>query len=172
MSGAGVARLGRARGLFAVLAAVVGLGAGHFERPVVLLDPMEGKQRPLRPGADVLHVVFFATWCKSCLDELRALAELEAEWSGRGYELVLVAVPSRQTSERLAAFGRSNRPPGTLLFDEAGELTRDFEVDRLPAHFLFGPRGELLLRAASVEEGVAKVVSERLGGRRRGNSGS
>ena len=50
-----------------------------------------------RAEAEVLHLVFFATWCPPCVQELERLADLEERWGNRGYRLVLVAVRNRHT---------------------------------------------------------------------------
>lgn len=164
----------RAGHLIGALAALAGLGAGgpgpRLDRPLSLTDPVRGTEEALEAGAPLLHVVFFATWCKPCLDELRPLAEIEASWGDRGYRLVVVAVATRQSAERLAAFARSSRPPGRLLWDRDGAAARALAVDRLPAHLLFGPRGELLFRAPSLEEGVAAAIEQRLGNLSRGRA--
>lgn len=164
----------RAGFLFGALAALAGPTAGvpgtRLDQPLRLMDPVRGTEEALEAGEPVLHVVFFATWCKPCLEELRGLSELEANWGGRGYRLVIVAVASRQSAERLSAFARAHRPPGRLLFDPSGEATRALAVDRLPAHLLFGPGGELLLRAPSLEGGVAAAIEQRLGSSSRRSS--
>ncbi len=132
---------------------------------LTLTDPLRGTEETVAAGAPLLHVVFFATWCKPCLDELRLLAELEAQWGDRGYRLVLVAVPTRQTAEHLADFARTSRPPGRLLFDPNGGALRALGVERLPGHVLLGPQGELVLRAESLREGVLEAIERRLGSR-------
>jgi len=132
-----------------------------------LEDPLTGEQVDLDDRATVHHVVFLATWCSPCLDELDRLADLEDRWGDRGYRLTLVAVRTRHTSERLARFVKNRRPPGRLLFDADGVAEKRMRASQLPTHLLFDANGGELLRANSVND-VEQVIDDRLSaGRRR-----
>jgi thiol-disulfide isomerase/thioredoxin len=137
-----------------------------------LADPVTGKPVVVKPGARALHLVFFATWCPTCLDELPRLGELEAHWGKQGYQLVLVAIRTRHTAERLAEFIEKERPPGRLLFDVEEEAVRAWEASRLPTHILFDASGREMARSGKLDEkfesAVADLVAEQRGvGRRR-----
>lgn len=143
----------------ALIAALFVTGA-HSSEPISLrlLDPASGAATTVEPGAPLLHLVFFATWCPPCLAELDGLAELEARWEERGYRLVLVAVQSRHTPERLVRFAADEQPPGRLLFDDSGKATASLAEEGLPTHILVGASGEVLLRATALEDGVVEAV--------------
>jgi thiol-disulfide isomerase/thioredoxin len=126
----------------------------------------------LSAGPPALHLVFFATWCPPCLDEFRALSELEARWSSRGYRLVLVAVPTRQSRERLSTFLSETRPPGEVLFDVKGAAVKAFAVDRLPSHLLLDARGEVALRSERLSDGVPGAVERLVEDRSRPKGGT
>lgn len=156
----------------AALAAIVVTTSGTraAERaalPLVLERPADGSAARLDAGPAALHVVFFATWCSPCIDEFRTLASLESRWAARGYRLVLVAVPARQSRERLATFAAESRPPGELLFDAQGAAGRAFAVEHLPTHLVIDRNGTVVLRGTSVTDGVSAAV-ERLLTRRAG----
>ena len=160
----------RAVALLAVaLASLAGArAADRSPLPLVLERPTDGTAATIDAGPVALHVVFFATWCSPCVDEFRALAELESRWAARGYRLVLVAVPSRQTRERLATFVAESRPPGEVLFDAQGAAQRAFAVDHLPTHLVIDRNGTIVERGGSIAEGVGAAV-ERLVTRRIGD---
>ena len=99
--------------LLASLPAAAGL-------PVELTDPMTGERQSINRGPEGLHIVVLATWCPECLQELDRLTDLEARWSSRGYELVLLAVKTRHDRDRLRRFASQRELPGRLLFDESG----------------------------------------------------
>jgi len=109
--------------------------------PLALEDVATGQVTELAVGAAALHLVFFAPWCPPCVEELKQLAALEDRWSERGYRLVLIAVHSRTTRERLLRFSEQHRPPGRMYLDASGEVQRSFEVDELPTHFLIDASG-------------------------------
>jgi peroxiredoxin len=144
----------------AVLFIAGGGSAGSGELPVTLDDPVSQRQVKVGPGAPLLHVVFFATWCPPCLEELDRLSDLRDRWSEHGYRLVLVAVQARHTPERLARFAGERKLPGDLLFDSNGRVAKGLQADGLPTHLLYDEAGRRLLRAASLNDGVEARVEE------------
>ena len=136
--------------------------------PLQLSDPVKGTAVEVKGGARLTHLVFFATWCPPCLAEMTRLQELEATWGRQGYRLVLVAVQTRQTAERLRAFVEKDAPPGQVLLDADGAVQRAAGVTDLPAHLLLGPDGTIVFRAGALADGVVPEVERRLGVRRRG----
>jgi thiol-disulfide isomerase/thioredoxin len=136
------------------------------EAPPNLEDPRTGEQVVLEAGAPALHVVFFATWCPPCVEELTRLGALEARWSDRGYRLVLVGIRTRQTAERLAEFADAEEPPGRLLFDAAGEAERAWQAERLPTHLVLDPSGREVARSSELDESIETAIGELLAARR------
>jgi thiol-disulfide isomerase/thioredoxin len=136
--------------------------------PVTLSDPVAGDDVELRPGAPVLHVVFFATWCPACVDELDRLADLEMRWAESGYRLVVVAVAARQEPRRLARFASDRRPPGLFLHDREGRAQKSFGADRLPAHFLLDSSGAILARSGALDDAFMDALKRYLRERERG----
>lgn len=140
---------------------------GHVEAaselPLTATDPSNGRAVAIAPGAAALHVVVFATWCPPCVDELDPLAQLEARYGELGYRLIIVGVAKRQSAERLASFIDTDQPPGTVLFDSDGSVQKALGASELPAHFVFDSRGALVLRAGSLDDGVADAVRKLVG---------
>jgi thiol-disulfide isomerase/thioredoxin len=163
-----------ARRALAGLAAALLLAAGAAAQeprlafPLHLVDPVRGTATDVAPGSRVTHLVFFATWCPPCLAEMPRLAELQSTWGRQGYRLVLIAVPTRQTAERIKAFVEREAPPGQVLLDADGAVQRAAGVGDLPAHVLVGPDGTILKRASALADGVVPELERRLGVRRRG----
>lgn len=117
------------------------------------IDVATGAQARIEaPRQGLLHVVAFATWCPPCVDELPALADLEARFAPRGYELVLVAVPSRQSLERLRRFREVEKLPGRLLFDSEGTVEAALGVERIPTHLWIDASGRVRLTAGALSE--------------------
>jgi peroxiredoxin len=114
--------------------------------------------------------VFFATWCPPCKEELSRLTELEARFGDRGYRLLIIAVSTRQSAERLAGFAAEHRLPGELLFDAGGDAERAWGVERLPTHIVLDASGREALRSggldATVSAAVERLLREGGGGRR------
>lgn len=137
---------------------------------LTLQDPTTGKAVVVEPGPRALHLVFFATWCPTCVDELHRLGEFEARWEAQGYRLVLVAVQTRQSPERLADFVAEKHPPGRLLFDAGGNAERTLEASRLPTHVVFDSTGREIARSRAlddaIEDSLADLFAKRRGAER------
>lgn len=148
--------------LLLVALSVVPLWAASSSLPLGLEDPATGKPVQLTAGAPVLHLVFFATWCPPCVEELERLAELEERWKDRGYRLVLIAVQTRQTAPRLSAFKAERRLPGELRFDAGGVAERSFEAAHLPLHVLLDANGVEIVRAGALGAEVTQSIERAL----------
>jgi thiol-disulfide isomerase/thioredoxin len=127
-----------------------------------LVDPVSGKSVAMPLGSKATHLVFFATWCPGCVEELPDLAELEANWSGRGYRLVIVAVKTRHDAGRLAGFIGDERPPGKLLFDAEGDVEKQYRASRLPTHVILDAHGKEVARATDLTPALESAVQQLL----------
>lgn len=112
----------------------------------------------LAPSRGVTHLVFFAVWCRPCVDELGALGDFEARWGAGAYRLVLVAVPTRHDVPRLRAFAAEHAPPGRLLFDAKGDAVRSFGVDKLPTHVILDESGATVATAPQFDDSLRETI--------------
>jgi len=126
------------------------------------VDPGTGDRIPVLTGGTIYHVVFFATWCPPCVDEIPLLADLHERWEEDGYALVLVAISNRQDRERVSEFAFQARVPGRVVFDEKDVLRNLLDVERIPTHLLIDRRGRVLLRTAGFEGRIAEIVGEEI----------
>jgi thiol-disulfide isomerase/thioredoxin len=108
-----------------------------------------------------MHVVFFATWCRPCIAELPRLVDLEDRWKPDGYRVILVAVATRQTADRLREFAAAETLPGKLVFDASGSVAAAFSAGTLPMHVLVDRHGRIVARSGVLDAPFAQAV-ERL----------
>ena len=155
------------RALPALALVLLSFGAALAAPAVRLLDPETGKSVELPIGAQALHLVFFATWCPACIDELAALSELDGHWSQRGYRLVIVAVRTRHDARRLAAFIADERPPGRMLYDSEGVAEQRWSAARVPTHVVLDASGQEVVRSNAlgpeIEAALERLLDERRG---------
>jgi thiol-disulfide isomerase/thioredoxin len=153
----------------AVLACACSAGADDDGLRLELQDPARGTTVEVGAGAGVTHLVLFATWCPPCVAELERLRELEARYRDRGYDLVIVAVRTRQDTDRLARYVQDEAPPGRLLFDAAGQAEAALGGE-LPTHVLLDSAGREIARAGDLGPDVEAAVERALAGRRPGGA--
>jgi len=147
--------------------ATFGVTAQEAKLSLPVQDPRTGEPVQVRPGAKALHVVFFATWCPPCMEELERLANREDRWQERGYRLVLIAVQNRQTAEGLTRFSQSRSVPGELWFDADGRAQRLLDAGLLPTHVVFDAQGREVARAGALNDEIDSAIAELLPSSRR-----
>jgi thiol-disulfide isomerase/thioredoxin len=125
------------------------------------VDPATGEAVPLDPSQGPMHVVFIATWCRPCLAALPKLVDLEDRWKADGYRLILVAVATRQTPERLRELQAQGPLPGKLLFDANGAVASAFGAATIPTQALVDRRGSIVARSGALDPPFLQAV-ERL----------
>ena len=126
--------------------------------PLTAVDPATGDTVALDPAQGPMHVVFLATWCRPCMAELSKLVDLEDRWRPEGYRLLLVAVSTRQSPERLRELQAQGPLPGRLLFDASGAVASAFGAATLPSQALVNRSGRIEIGRASCRERVYVLV--------------
>jgi thiol-disulfide isomerase/thioredoxin len=151
-----------------VIGAAVVLGAAVFAGAEAV-DVASGKPARLDPPErGVVHVAVFATWCPPCVEEIDRLSEWEARYGAEGYRLVVLAVPERQSLDKIRRFHAARPLPGRLLWDATGAALRALDAERVPAHILIVPGGRVAWRGAALaelgESGLEAVIEGRVPG--------
>jgi peroxiredoxin len=114
-----------------------------------------------RPGrAHVL--VFFATWCTNCEDELFLIKEARQKVEEAGVDLVLVACG--EDAETTMPWLRERGLDGeTVLIDRFGQTAKAFGVDdngtmKLPRTVVLGVKGTVLASFGNEGKRIVKRV--------------
>ena len=154
----------------AVLVLALALGAASADEPpasiptaptLSAVDPVSGAAFAFDPAQGPMHVVFLATWCRPCLAEMSKLADVEDRWKADGYRLILVAVATRQTAERLRELASQEPLPGRLVFDANGSVAAAFGAATIPTHALVDRHGRIVARSGVLDAAFKQAV-ERL----------
>ena len=129
--------------------------------PLAGLDPATGASVVLDPKDGPMHLVVFATWCRPCVEQIPKLFDLEDRFKPEGYRLFLIALPTRQSVDRLNRFLSEGPVPGRLLFDEHGTIAAALGATTVPAHLLIDRKGNVVARTSSPDPDFTTAV-ERL----------
>ena len=122
------------------------------------IDPVTGAAVALDPSQGPMHVVFIATWCRPCMEQMPKLVDLEDRWKPEGYRLFLVAVATRQTPDRLRELLAQGPLPGRLLFDANGAVASAFGAATIPAEVLVDRSGRIVARAGALDAEFKQAV--------------
>lgn len=103
-----------------------------------------------RPGARLVAVELFASWCAPCLEAAPRWRALHEAYRDRGLRLVVV-------STRDPACSAPEGAPDAVVCDPEGRIAERLGASELPAAFLWSWRGEKLAAHASVDD-VTRAV--------------
>lgn len=100
-------------------------------------------------GKPVL-MIFWATDCPACIQELPELIALHEEYSEKGLVMLGVSLP-HDTPAHIKAMREARGLPYTLIWDSEGEISSAFNNVRVtPTHYLISPDGKIVMRKIGV----------------------
>ena len=142
-------------GLLLIPNAAWGANEGRLS-PFSLLD-LQGERVDVGDwlGEDVLMIVFWATWCACCLEELPRLEALRQEYEGRGFRLIAINIdpPAQQT--RAAAQMRRIRFGGASLLDPEGKVVDVYNKQKkTPTSLIVDRKGVIRRRILGAPPGT------------------
>ncbi len=85
-----------------------------------------------------LVMMFWATWCKPCIEEMDNIAEVYDEWQDEmEFELVAVCIDDSRSSSVIRSFAAGKDWPFRLIFDINQDIKRAMNVTVIPHYYLF-----------------------------------
>lgn len=161
--------------LFCVLIALAGFSTGAFaedsspsfayttpkERlmaPGFKLPSSEGEEKHLADyRGKVVILNFWSTACAPCREEMPALETLWNELSDEG--LVVIGINIDRRGERpVSKFMERYGLSFPILFDQEGDIRREYEVMVLPVTYIVGRDGRFIGRVTGVRDWDAEEV--------------
>ncbi|MEZ6068340.1 MAG: redoxin domain-containing protein [Planctomycetaceae bacterium] len=101
----------------------------------------------------VVAVVFWATWCKPCVEELPQLLELYRQQKPNGFEVIGVNLDSEGAP--IQQFVQQFKVPWPHVAEPGGlesRPAREFGIITLPTMFLIDKQGKVVTSNASIED--------------------
>ena len=106
-------------------------------------------------------ISFFATWCKPCLRELKAINELYADWQDEtGMRLIAVSIDEAQTSNKVKPLADSEGWEYQVLLDPNSEFARLMGVQMVPHIFVLDGQGNVLENRTGYTDGSENHIIE------------
>ncbi len=113
------------------------------------LDNHSHSLKELR-GKRVVHVVFWATWCIPCMEEVPTLRATYEKYRERGLQVLGIAVDMSQSQEDVRAAARNLKINYPILWDDGGALLDRYAVSYIPQNFLIGKDGVIRYAGTSL----------------------
>lgn len=110
-------------------------------------------------------ISFFALWCKPCLRELAAIADVYDEWvEETGVKLITVSIDDSRSVEKVRSEINARGYDWDVLLDTNSDFKRALSVNLIPHVLVLDGNGEIVWQHSSYvdggEEEIIKIVRE------------
>jgi len=114
--------------------------------PDFSLKSLDGQQFTLSAfrGKNPVYLVFWATWCPYCIQEVPLLKELHAKLSPKGLKILAVNIGYNDPLLRVQAFQKKYELPYPILYDNNTMVARQFGVIGVPFSVLVDRDGKIV----------------------------
>lgn len=129
----------------------------HAALPSVELKDANGKavktDMLVGTGKPVI-ISFFATWCKPCMRELKAVHELYADWQDEtGVEMYIVSIDQGQDIKKVKPLVDGFGWEYHVLLDPNGAFKRAMNVQSIPHMFIIDSKGKTVYNHVGYTDG-------------------
>jgi len=141
--------------------------------PSVDLKTLNGKtfntQNIDNDGKPII-ICFFATWCKPCMTELKALSELYDDWQEEtGVKIYAISIDDSRSKAKVSPLVKGQNWDYEFLLDENSDFKRAMNVNDIPHTFVLNGNKEIVWQHTSYSPGseeeyikiVRKLIAEK-----------
>lgn len=148
-----------------VLAMFIGLSA-FAQLPAVQLKDLDGKTvdtSKLSNNGKPFVISFFATWCKPCNRELKAISEQYADWQDEtGMKVIAISIDQAQNINKVKPLVDGEGWEYEVLLDPNSEFRRAMGVQMIPHVFIIDGNGKIADSRSGYTEGAESHLIEKI----------
>lgn len=143
--------------------AIQGINAALPSAQLKTLDGKVVDTAKIDNGGNPYVVSFFATWCKPCLRELKAINEVYADWQDEtGMKLIAVSIDEAQNVNRVKPLVDAEGFEYEVLLDTNGELQRALGIQMVPFIMIVDGDGNIVETRNGYTEGSESHIIEKI----------
>ena len=150
--------------LFAVMLAFAMLAQAQL--PNVSLQDVNGntvQTGSIKNDGKPVIISFWATWCKPCLRELKAIHEVYPDWQDEtGVKMIIVSIDQAQDANRVKPMVDGFGWEYDVLLDPNGDFKRAMNVQNVPHVFVLDGKGKIVYNHAGYVDGGEQDIYEAL----------
>ncbi len=153
--------------LFLALALFLGVcGTAFAQLPSVQLKDINGKTvdtSKLNNDGKPFIISFFATWCKPCNRELKAINEVYADWQDEtGVKVVAISIDEAQNAQKVKPMVDAAGWEYEVLLDPNSDFRRAMGVNMIPHVFVIDGDGKIAESRSGYTEGGEQHLIEKV----------
>lgn len=124
--------------------------------PDFTLDSIDGRKVTLTDYRyeKVILLVFWATWCPFCVEEIPELNRIVDNYKDK---VEVLGIDIREDLKHVRGFIEKKGIKYTVLLDSTGEVAKRYGVVGIPKNVLIDKEGRILYKGHSVEECEEKI---------------
>ena len=134
--------------------------------PSVQLKDMNGKPvdtATLSNDGKPMIISFWATWCKPCIRELKAIHEYYADWQDEtGVKVIAVSIDEAQNVAKVKPLVDSKEWDYEVLLDPNSDFKRALGVQNPPHVFVVDGEGNIVFQHAGYTDGSEQELIEKV----------
>ena len=126
--------------------------------PDFVLRDLNGRKFRLSDfrGKQPVLIIFSATWCTFCREEIPHFKSIHAAYAKQGLEIVNIDI--QESKEKVAKFTAKYGLPYRVLLDEDGAVSGIYDIRGVPSMVLVDPNGNILCRQCQRVEPLIEMI--------------
>lgn len=150
--------------LFMMLTAVFVHAQTDYKIPSTDVQNLNGtifNTKNIENNGKPIIISFWATWCKPCIQELNAIADLYEDWKEEtGVKLVAISIDDVRNVAKVPAFVSGRGWEYEVYCDPNGDFKRALSVNSVPHTFLVDGNGNIVWQHNSYNPGDEEELFE------------
>lgn len=144
---------------------VVAAVALHAQVPNVQLKDINGNTVQtasiVNNNGKPVIISFWATYCKPCLRELKAIHEVYPDWQDEtGVKMYIVSIDQAQDANKVKPLVDGNGWEYEVLLDPNGDFKRAMNVQNIPHVFVLDGKGKIIYNHVGYVDGGEEDIRE------------
>lgn len=140
--------------------------AADAQLPSVNLKTLDGQtvnSATLSNDGKPFVISFFATWCKPCNRELKAISELYPDWQEEtGMKLIAISLDQGQNINKVRPLVESEGWEYEILVDQNSDLSRALGVQMIPHLLILDGEGNIVESRSGYTDGAEGHIIEKI----------
>ena len=151
-----------------VMVVVIGMVATaiYAQLPSVSLKDIDGKTidtAKLDNEGKPFVISFFATWCKPCNRELKAISEQYADWQDEtGMKVVAISIDQAQNINKVKPMVDAEGWEYEVLLDPNSDFRRALGIQMIPHVLIIDGAGKIVESRSGYTEGAENHIIEKI----------